>query len=242
MIVLFTDFSLHGPYVGQIRAAVLAEAPGMPVIDLMHDAPAYAPRPAAYLLASLAEHLPAGTTFVCVVDPGVGGERRALLLETEGRRFVGPDNGLLSVVARRDPEACWAEILWRPTHLSPSFQGRDLFAPVAARLARGATVATRPLTDPVGADWPETLAEVIYLDGYGNAFTGLSAAALPSGAKLCFGERCVARARTFSDVPPGTPFWYENAQGLAEIAVNRGSAARILELAVGQPLRVSCLG
>lgn len=242
MIALFTDFGLRGPYVGQLKAVVLREAPAIPVVDLMHDAPAFAPRPSAYLLASLAEYLPVGTTSVCVVDPGVGGARRALVLKAGGRCFVGPDNGLLAVVARRDPDARWSEILWRPPSLSASFHGRDLFAPIAARLASGAEVQSRPVTNPVGADWPESLAEVIYLDEFGNAFTGLPAAALPSGARLCVGERCVARARTFSDVPPGTAFWYENALGLAEIAVNQGSAAATLALAVGQPLRVSCAG
>lgn len=243
MIVLFTDFGLDGPYAGQVRAVLAREAPGVPVIDLMHDAPAFAPQPAAYLLAALAEEFPEGTVFLAVVDPGVGGARAAIAVAAAGRWFVGPDNGLLSVAARRAEGPRVWEIDWCPPRLSASFHGRDLFAPIAARLARGAAPAGREcpagpgLLGP-GADWPEDLPEVVYRDRFGNAMTGLRAAAVPADAAIMIGERRLTRARTFSDVPPGTPFWYENANGLVEIAVNRGSAVDDLALAVGSPIVV----
>src|SRR5205085_2865044 len=119
--------------------------------------------------------------------------------------------GLLELVLRRaDAARSWA-IAWRPETLSASFHGRDLFAPVAARLARGEEPAG--LAEPAAAgrreDWPDDLPEIVYVDCYGNALTGLRAALLPRSARLAAGGRVIARARTFSDVPPGEAFWYE---------------------------------
>jgi len=240
MIVLFTDFGLAGPYVGQMKAVLCQEAPGVPVIDLCHDAPAFDPQGAAYLLAAYAEAVPAGSVLLCVVDPGVGGARRAVIVEAAGRRYVGPDNGLLAIAARRGADARAWRITWQPERLSASFHGRDLFAPVAAMLARGAAPPSEPLApgELAGADWPDELACVIYLDGFGNAVTGLRAGSLSQAAVLAAGGRMLRRARTFGDVAAGEAFWYENANGLAEIAVNRGSAADLLGLAVGQEIAV----
>jgi len=239
MIALFTDFGLRGPYVGQMKAVLQREAANVPVVDLMHDAPAFDARASAYLLAALVDAFPAGTVFAGVVDPGVGSAaRRAVMLQADGRWFVGPDNGLFAIVARRAGNAAWHEILWRPEALSASFHGRDLFAPVAARLVRGERPESRELGDAVGSGWPDELAEVIYIDDFGNAMTGLRAARLAMDARLTLGEHRLSRARTFSDVPVGQAFWYENANGLAEIAVNQGSAAEALELRLGAGLGV----
>src|SRR5437764_5382251 len=101
MIVLFTDFGLSGPYTGQVNAVLRRAAPNTPVIQLFADAPAGQAKPSAYLLAAYAAWFPAGTLFFCVVDPGVGGERRPLIAEAEGRLYVGPDNGLFELVLRR---------------------------------------------------------------------------------------------------------------------------------------------
>src|SRR4051812_19900071 len=118
MIVLFTDFGLAGPYTGQVLAVLQREAPGVPAISLFADAPAGQPKPSSYLLAAYAAWFPAGTVLLCVVDPGVGGERRALIVEAGGRFYVGPDNGLFEIVLRRAASTrrtaqCW-EITWRP--------------------------------------------------------------------------------------------------------------------------------
>ena len=182
MIVLFTDFGLAGPYTGQVLAVLQREAPGVPVISLFADAPAGAPKPSSYLLAAYAAWFPAGTVLLCVVDPGVGGERRALILEADGQFYVGPDNGLFEIVLRRAaPAAQCREITWRPRLLSASFHGRDLFAPVAARLARGEppSVMARSAAPKRFADWPDDLAEIVYIDHYGNAMTGMRGEAVP---------------------------------------------------------------
>lgn len=229
MLCFFTDFGATGPYVGQMHAAAEAAAPGLARIDLQHDAPAFRPKPAAYLLAALAPALPADAAICAVVDPGVGTARRALMLEADGRRLVGPDNGLLAICAKRARRARWREITWTPPALSASFHGRDLFAPAAARWAAGDPVESRPLDgpDPIGLDWPDDLAEIVYIDAYGNCMTGLRAEA----ARLDF-----ARRRTFADAGAGEVFWYENSCGLAEIAVNQGDAAETLGLSLGAPL------
>jgi len=233
MIALFTDFGPEGPYAGQMQAVLAAGAPGVPVVSLMHDAPAFNARASAYLLAALTAPFPASTVFACVVDPDVGSDRKPLLLKADGYWFVGPDNGLLTVVARRAEQAEWHEILWRPEHLSASFHGRDLFAPVAAMLARGELPEMHPCAPSVGTDWPDDPAEVIYIDHYGNAMTGMRAGCLDDTAVLRIGDTRITHARTFAEAGRGACFWYGNAMGLVEIAANRASAATLLDLDIG---------
>jgi S-adenosylmethionine hydrolase len=241
MIVLFTDFGLHGPYTGQMKAVLHHLAPAIPIIDLFADAPAGNPKASAYLLAAYAAWFSAGTVFLCVVDPGVGGARPAIILEADGRWYVGPGNGLFELVQRRAEETQSFDIEWKPEHLSPSFHGRDLFAPVAAMLARGEPPPGQPRKDSADRrpDWPDDLSEIVYIDHFGNAITGLRAAMLPQGARLAAAGQLLERARTFSDLPPGAAFWYENANGLAEIAVNQWRADRKLGLTVGSPVKMA---
>jgi S-adenosylmethionine hydrolase len=235
MIVLFTDFGLAGPYTGQMKAVLHREAPGVPVIDLFADAPMRDPRAAAYLLAAYAAWFPAGTIILAVVDPGVGGERPPVVVEADGIRYVGPGNGLFELVRRRARAVTVSEIAWRPPALSVSFHGRDLFAPVAAMLARGASPETIARDAGWGRwlDWPDDLAEIVYIDHYGNAMTGLRAATVAADAVLSVRGTQVHPARTFSSVPTGSAFWYENSNGLVEIAVNMARADRVLELTQG---------
>jgi S-adenosyl-L-methionine hydrolase (adenosine-forming) len=240
MIVLFTDFGLSGPYTGQVKAVLHQLTAGVPIVDLFADLPAAKPKPAAYLLAAYGPWFPPGTVLMAVVDPGVGGARAAVVVEADGRFYVGPDNGLFEIVLRRAGALKTSEILWRPDRLSASFHARDLFAPVAARLAAG-TLSTDALGDAGIVrlpDWPDDLPEIVYIDGYGNAMIGLRAAILPEKTKLAVNGRVLTRARTFSDVPPGAGFWYENSNGLAEIAVNGGRADSALSLAIGTPVSV----
>jgi S-adenosylmethionine hydrolase len=238
VIALFTDFGLTGPYTGQVKAVLARRAPGVPVVDLFADAPAFDPRPSAYLLGAYAEAFEPGDVILAVVDPGVGGARRALVLEAEGRWFVGPDNGLFELVLRRAGAwRCWM-IGQGAAPVSATFHGRDLFAPAAARLALGEP-PSGPASFPMRfADWPDDLAEIVYVDHYGNAMTGLRASDLPTAAELEVAGWRIPRARTFSDVPPGTPLWYENSNGLAEIAMNGGHAASALGLVPGRAVRI----
>jgi len=240
MIVLFTDFGLTGPYTGQVKAVLAGHAPAVPVIDLFADAPAFQPYLSAYLLGAYCGAVPQGGVLLGVVDPGVGTDRLPLVVRADGRWFVGPDNGLFELVMRwaADVEA-WT-IDWCPDRLSASFHGRDLFAPVAARLALGEPVPGTPVpVDRVRRlGWPDDLARVVYVDIYGNVLTGLRAAVLGDDVELVVARRRVKRARTFGDVPVGDAIWYENSNGLAEIAVNQGRADSALGLRVGDEIKV----
>jgi S-adenosyl-L-methionine hydrolase (adenosine-forming) len=240
LIVLFTDFGLHGPYTGQMKAVLHQMAPSIPIIDLFADAPAGNPKPSAYLLAAYAVWFAAGTVFLCVVDPGVGGTRPAIILEADGRWYVGPGNGLFELVQRRAGKMRSWDIDWKPDRLSASFHGRDLFAPVAAMLARGEPPPGTPRNDDADrqAEWPDDLGEIVYIDHFGNAMTGLRVAQLPRAARLVVKGRILERAKTFSDRQPGTAFWYENSNGLAEIAVNQRRADRELGLSIGVPVEI----
>src|SRR5512145_1004309 len=121
MILLFTDFGLAGPYTGQMKAVLQQRAPGVAVIDLFADAPIQNPKAAAYLLAAYAAWFPAGSVFLCVVDPGVGGERPPVIVQADGRWFVGQGNGLFELVMRRAQATEAWEIAWQPEKLSVSF-------------------------------------------------------------------------------------------------------------------------
>jgi len=242
MIVLFTDFGVSGPYVGQMKAVLHQTAPGVPIVDLLHEAPAFDPRLSAYLLAAYAREFPEDAVFVCVVDPGVGSTRRPVIARVGGRDFVGPDNGLLhTVIDHAGPETTRAwEIGWRPERLSDSFHGRDLFAPVAGRLAAGAApeesgilatpIEAASLTRP---GWPSDLGEIICIDPYGNLITGIRADGIGPDAMIEAGGRRIGYARTFSEVPIGDAFWHHNSNGLVEIAVNQAPAAQVLALDLG---------
>jgi S-adenosylmethionine hydrolase len=256
MIALFTDFGLEGPYIGQMKAVLHRLAPAVPVIDLFADLPPFDAQAAAYLLAAYAPGLPTGAVFLCVVDPGVGGPRRPAVLEADGHLYVGPDNGMFEIVARRARVARWWEIMWRPERLSASFHGRDLFAPVAARLARGERLPEAesdiaadedgelPIGRPRELDelrrrgWPDDLARIVYIDRFGNAMTGLRADRLGRGAVLGVAGQRLRHATTFGDVAPGTALWYANSNGLVEIAVNQGRAETALGVAVGTPVEI----
>lgn len=235
-IVLFTDFGSGDLYVGQVKAVLQRLAPGIPVIDLLHEAPAFNVRASAHLLAAMVGGFAEDSVFLTVVDPGVGGMRNALVVKADGRWYVGPDNGLLSVVGARAVKGdCW-RIVWQPELVSDSFHGRDLFAPVAATLA---------VQGGLPNDWFEhagtlevefggdDLPEIIYVDHYGNAHTGIRASGIPRDALLAAGGRRLPYARVFAETADAAAFWYENSQGLVEIAVNRGSAVHLLQLKIG---------
>jgi hypothetical protein len=241
MIVLFTDFGADDIYVAQVKAVLVQQAPpGTPIHDLLHSVPNFDARAGAHLLAALQAWFPAGSVFLAVIDPGVGSTRDAIVLEADGKAYVGPDNGLLSVVAARAVKVRSWRIVWRPHAPSASFHGRDLFAPVAAWIAAG-NVAKDKLEETPGLNvqfGPDDLVEVIYIDHYGNALTGLRAGNVARSARIEAGGGQLTYARVFADAPAGNGFWYENSVGLVEIAINGGSAAESLGIHIGDPVRV----
>ncbi len=240
LIASFTDFGATGPYQGQMDAVLASQAPMTPAVTLMTDAPMFDPQAAGLLLSSLCENMPAQTLFLAVVDPGVGGDRRPLMLRTERHLFVGPDNGLFVPVVRGSKQSEVAAITWRPDRLSDSFHGRDLFAPVAARLANNEDVDSRPLEieEMVGFDTSFKHNQIIYFDHFGNAMTGIRAGEIDEQRVISVNGRSLRYARTFSEASVGEAFWYKNSNGLVEFAVNCGSAASLLDLALGMPFEL----
>ncbi len=242
MIVLFTDFGWHGPYVGQMKAVIHQNAPGVDIVDLLHDVPTFDILAGSYLLDALYREFPKDSVFLSIVDPGVGNpERLPCIVKVDGYTFVGPDNGLFSVVAKRAKEVEWWDIGWKPEHLSSSFHGRDLFAPVAAALARGEMPASKE-RDPATRIDPELLEDlynIIYIDHYGNCMTGIHADSLSDEHEIQIGKVSVQKAITFSSVPKGRAFWYKNSCGLVEVAINKNSAKNTLGVNVGDKIGVA---
>ena len=241
MIFLFSDFGLSGPYTGQVKAVLIRAAPGVPMVDLFADAPVFDPQLSAYLLAAYGEVFMPGDVFLALVDPEVGTDRRPLVMYADSRWFVGPDNGIFELVRRRSREVHVWVIDWQPAHLSATFHGRDLFAPVAARLARGEASPGVPIAPDVVArpTWPDDLPRIVYIDVYGNAVVGVRARTLGRSARVEVNGRPIKRGRTFADAAPGETLWYPNANGLVEIAVNLASAADLLCLHVGSPVGIT---
>jgi S-adenosylmethionine hydrolase len=240
MIFVFSDFGVNGPYSGTMRSAVMRHAPDVPICDLMCDAPDRNPKAAGYLLAALKREFQSGDVVLAVVDPGVGSARRGVVVKADGVSYVGPDNGLFEMIVRHAKDASIEVIDWMPDDASASFHGRDIFGPVAAWLATGQTFASHQirLSDRFAPpkDWPDELAEVIYVDPYGNLMTGLSARS--GDEKIEINGHIVSGARTFSDVPQGSAFHYRNSIGLCEIAVNCGRADKSMNAVIGSTVCV----
>ena len=252
-IAFFCDFGL--PYTGQMKAAILRAAPDVRVVDLMVDAPAFDVRASSILLAAMAESFPAGTIFVCVVDPDVGSAARlpgAVL--AGGRWFVGPLNGIFEHTIRHWPEeAVIYSADWPTENISASFHGRDIFAPMAAKIYHQGSAIDEMTELSAGVrekfrhpEFADDLEQIIYIDGFGNAITGVHAPTSPLNANanppvVTVGGRDIPWARTFSDVPPQSPFAYANSMNLIELAVNKGRADVFLDLNVGSQVSVSFL-
>lgn len=240
MIVLFTDFCWHDPYVGQMKAVLAQAAPQVPIVDMLHDVPDFNAHAGAHLLDALKVSFPQGAVFLCVVDPGVGGPRQAAVVEADGQWFIGPDNGLLSIAAERARKARYWRIDWKPPDLSNSFHGRDLFAPVAGAIAAGRFPDDK-LTEIVSLQVHFDLAElprIVFIDHYGNAWTGIRGGVLSDVTILEVKGRALDRRQGFHDAEKGEAFWHINSSGLAEISVNRGSAAGQLGLKIGDIVRL----
>jgi hypothetical protein len=247
IITLLTDFGTADSYVAEMKGVILTRAPTAVVVDVTHGISPGDVRSAAYILGRTWHRFPAGTIHLAVVDPGVGTSRAALALASHAHLFVGPDNGVFTPVLR-DAEV-EAVTLPTPESASPTFHGRDLFAPVAAALANGSPL--RALGEAF-LGIPERLAytvphyegktvvgEVIYIDRFGSLVTNLTTDLVPTYATLEVEDLDLGPVRrTFNDVTAGGLLAYVGSGGAIEIAVRNGSAARRLGIGVGGRVRV----
>jgi S-adenosylmethionine hydrolase len=199
------------------------------LIDISHSIPPFDIRAGGFVLWAGSQDFPPGTVHLAVVDPGVGSDRRAVALKVGASFYTGPDNGLFSrlVGDRRDVAAV---SLARPAHASATFEGRDVFASAAGLLAQGTPLGElgSPVTDLVIL--PDPGSSVLWVDNFGNLITNLA----PPVGRLRVGNRVVTEsARTYTDAPPGVPFWYAGSLGLVEIGVRQGRAADVLSAGPG---------
>jgi S-adenosylmethionine hydrolase len=238
IITLLTDFGTADGYVGEMKGALLSELPGATIVDISHDIPAHDVELGRLTLARYWRRFPRGTVHVAVVDPGVGSDRASLAIGSDGRYLVGPDNGLLSpALLMGDARAVALNV---PQHASPTFHGRDVFAPAAVQLARGVDVDAlgMPATNPVIRRTPEPhrdsnghlVGEVIAIDHFGNAITNLVGM---RGARLVVNGREIPFRRTYAELDAGEAGAVVGSTGLIEIVVREGRAADRLALARG---------
>jgi S-adenosyl-L-methionine hydrolase (adenosine-forming) len=248
IVSFLSDYGPGDEYAGVVEGVILSLCPHAHVVHLGHGVPPQDVRTGARRLARALPYLPAGV-HLAVVDPGVGGPRRALALRAGERFLVGPDNGLLVEAAERVGGVTEAVDVsaspWRTEPVSATFHGRDVFAPVAARLACGARLseAGEPL-DPATLvrlerlaprrDGAAVIVHVVEIDGFGNVM--LDATELPE--RLLLRGTPLARGRTFADVAAGELVLYEDSGGSLALAVNGGSAAGALGVRGGDELRL----
>jgi S-adenosylmethionine hydrolase len=260
-ITFLTDFGLQDDFVGTCHGVIARIAPDARVIDLTHGIEPQAVLQGALVLRNALPYLPAGI-HLAVVDPDVGGNRRAVALRTgDGRHFVGPDNGLLLLAADAVGIEAAHELVdprFRLEDVSHTFHARDIFSPAAAHLATGVSVEELgPAVDPgdlirLEAPEPEVggqiRATVMVIDRFGNVATNCRREHLERfGARP--GDRVEIRlaldryfaivADTFADAPPGELILYEDSYGMVTLAISRGNAARLTGVSVGDELRVA---
>ena len=236
-MTLTSDFGEGSPYVAAMKAVILAGCPAATLVDVSHAVPPFDLVSGAFVLWAGTRDFGAGAVHLAVVDPGVGGARRAVALAVGGAFYVGPDNGLFGLVVS-ESSATAADVnvveLERPSGASATFEGRDVFAPAAVALASGRSLAAlgRPsggLLSPLPLSGPA----VLWADRFGNLVTSLK----PPVAALRVGGTLVDRlARTFGDAPPATPFLYVGSMGFIEVGVREGSAAALLGARAGTPV------
>lgn len=250
-IVLLTDFGLMDHYVGVLHSILEREAAGVRRIDLVHEVPPGDVWTAAFLLRSAWDHLPDAAVVVAVVDPGVGSGRRAVAVRVGSRWLVAPDNGLACAVG---PPTEAVALDWRLMGLaepSATFHGRDLFAPAAARIARGddpvsigegvdpAGLIESPLPDPVPIDGGFR-ATVLHVDRFGNVVTNLAAREMPVDLVAWYGApRGARRVATYSEAGAGEVVVLAGSSGLLELAVHLDSAAEIANLGRGDTVDIT---
>ena len=266
MIVLLTDYGYRDPYVGVVKGVIKSINPEVEVIDLTHGVERHNVLEAAVILAVSARYFPKNTIFMVVVDPGVGGSRRAILLETSNYILLGPDNGCLTLLAELDGVKRVIDVSnskYKLPEVSHTFHGRDIFAPVAAWISRGVPVEEtgveidyseivklkieRPLVNPENK---AIKASILYIDVFGNIMTNASSIDV-SKLNPSHGSRILVEANSskhicvfeasFSRVPEHELACYINSWGYLEVAVNKGNAAELLRVKQGDTLTMKIL-
>lgn len=255
IITLTTDFGLQDQYVSAMKAVILGISPECRLIDISHEIPPQDVMAGAWVLRNAAMLFPPGTIHLVVVDPGVGTDRNPVAIQIENQFFVGPDNGLFSLIGdefgyravRLTQEKYWRE------HRSKTFHGRDIFAPVAAHLAEG--VQLDDLGEPIGElityRWATPISDkdgvqgwVVHIDRFGNLISNIPASLIEStargsGFRIYAGNTILDEiVPAFGSVPDGEPAAYIGSSGTLEIAINKGNARKMLGVEKGAQVSI----
>ena len=260
IISLLSDFGHKDPYVPEMKAVILSIHPEARIVDVTHEVEKFNIRMGAYVLASAAPYFPPNTVHVAVVDPGVGTQRRAIIVETRRSFYVGPDNGLLMLAAQKEHIAN-VYMIENPKYMLPkvskTFHGRDIFAPAAAYLAAG----TKPsdfgpaIDDYIVPDFAKPhqrngklLGEVLHVDDFGNIISNISAEDLKNvginegtSLQVRLGDKIVSLrfCSVYGEVASDNPLALVGGSGFLEVAINQGSASRTFGAKVGDSFCVS---
>ena len=259
-ITLLSDFGLKDPYVAEMKAVIISICPEANIVDISHEIEKFEMRMGAFILASAAPYFPRGTIHVAVVDPGVGTKRRPLIVETKRAFYVGPDNGLLMLSARKEGIR-HAYNISNPQYMRPevsrTFHGRDIFAPAAAHLAKGYSASEfgTEIRDYVlpqfAAPQPRKNGfhgEVLHMDGFGNIITNISVRDLE---KIGASEGCLLHVKfkdmvldlklclAYGQVPAGRALAIIGSSDFLEISVNQANASQIFGVKTGDPVNMS---
>lgn len=255
IITLTTDFGLTDPYVAEMKAVILATCPATTIVDITHQVLKFNINMGAYLLASAATYFPKGTIHVAVIDPGVGTKRKGILIQTKKHYFVGPDNGVLVLAAEKQG----IEHIYEISHsklmlpqISQTFHGRDLFAPVAAHLAKGTTpdnfgpeihnIKTPKFAKPLKRK-NMLIGEVVYIDSFGNIVTNISVKDLNSiGNKptyLTYKKYQLKLCQTYGEVKAEKWLALIGSHNFLEISINQGNAAETFKTKIGDKVPLS---
>lgn len=263
LIGILSDFGLRDSYVAQMKAAILTICPSVTIVDISHEVEKYNIQQGMFVLASAIPCFPAGAIFLAIVDPGVGGARRPLLFETQKSELVGPDNGLLALAAEKEGIVNVYHLTksqYFADNVSLTFQGRDIFAHVAGHLANGVSPSmmgprihnyVRSGFSSPKIRKSEIQGVVVHVDSFGNIVTNIDAR-LMERQKMAFGSRIRLRigigareityCKTYSDAGLGELLATIGGYGFLELAVNKGSAARLIALDVGDAIIIQSVG
>ncbi len=258
LITLTTDFGAADHFVGVMKGVILGIAPRAQIVDITHQIEPYAVNEAAFVIAQAWSAFPKRTVHVVVIDPGVGSERHPILVEAGGQFFIAPDNGVLSMIYEAAPHK--VRVISNPKLMSKTvsrtFHGRDVFAPAAAHLARGARPATFGKLIHDYVRWPALKPErvthntyagtILKVDHFGNLITNLHidhfAAVKTRPFELRVGLQRIRRlALTYSETAIGEVFAIVGSSGYLEIAANQASAAKLLGCSAGAPVELELL-
>ncbi len=257
-LALLTDFGLEDPYVGVVKGVIYSINPKATVIDLTHQIPPQDIKKGAFFLASSIFFLPKMTVVMAIVDPGVGGKRRPVVLRAFDRFFVAPDNGLLTgILLMNDPlQKAWMierqDLFLEP--VSTTFHARDIFAPTAAWLSLGndPEALGTEIKDLVTLKWDKPIIEkdalkgqVIVIDHFGNLITNIhkrDLTSITSGKKpwVIIKDKKLPIVTTYAQVEKGKPLALIGSSDYLEISINMGNAAEVLEAGEGEVVKVTC--